>query len=103
MALDEDHEGLAAEFALGTLPAAERAEAQALMLRDREFAKTVHDWEARLTPLSEAIPERQPPDDMWERIRSRIADNGAGGTIVALKRQLSLWRGASVGLAALAA
>jgi anti-sigma-K factor RskA len=103
MALDENHDGLAAEFALGTLSAAERAEAQALMLRDPAFAKTVRDWEASLTPLSEAIPERRPPDDMWQRIRSRIADAGAGGTIIALKRQLSLWRGASVGLAALAA
>jgi anti-sigma-K factor RskA len=103
MALDEDHDGLAAEFALGTLSAAERAEAAALILRDPGFAKTVRDWEARLTPLSEAIPERQPPDDMWQRIRARIADSPGGATVVALKRQLSLWRGASVGLAALAA
>jgi len=103
MALDEDHDGLAAEFALGTLSGEEKAEAQALMLRDPGFAKAVRDWEQRLAPLSEAVPERQPAAAVWSRIRARIGDSGAGGTIVALKRQVSLWRGASVGLAALAA
>jgi anti-sigma-K factor RskA len=56
-----------------------------------------------MAPLSETVPERKPPAAVWEKIRARIADNGAGGTIVALKRQLSVWRGASIGLAALAA
>ena len=103
MALDEDRDGLAAEFALGTLSAEERAEAQALMRRDAAFAKTVRDWEQRLAPLGEAVPERQPPAAVWDKVRTRIGDSGAGGTIVALKRQVSLWRSASVGLAALAA
>ncbi len=103
MALDEDREGLAAEYALGTLSAAERAEAATLMLHDPVFAKSVGAWERRLAPLCEATPERRPPAEVWRKIKPRLADTKADGAVVALKRQVSLWRGASVGLAALAA
>ena len=56
MSLPEDDEGLAAEYVLGTLDAAERAAVAARRLREPELDAAISAWEARLAPLSEAAP-----------------------------------------------
>ena len=48
MAYSEDHIALAAEYALGTLDADERAQVETMMAVDTEFAAIVHAWEYRL-------------------------------------------------------
>ena len=53
MSMDEDRDGFAAEYALGTLDAEERAQADALMIVDQDFAAKVRQWERRLGELEE--------------------------------------------------
>ena len=52
MAYSEDHIALAAEYALGTLDAGERAQVETMMAVDTEFTAIVHAWEYRLGVLN---------------------------------------------------
>ena len=51
MAYSEDHIALAAEYALGTLDADERAQVETMMAVDTEFTAMVRAWENRLGAL----------------------------------------------------
>jgi anti-sigma-K factor RskA len=73
MTQNEDHEVLAAEYVLGTLDADERAQAQALIDIDSDFAGLVKRWERRIGELHLMVESVEPPDAVWERIRERIA------------------------------
>jgi anti-sigma-K factor RskA len=73
MTMDEEKQGLAAEFALGTLDADERAQADALMLLDPEFAAEVRYWERRLGELNVLVAPVEPSAPVWERIRAAVA------------------------------
>ena len=68
MTMDEDREILAAEYALGTLDASERAEAERLIVSDTAFAAQVAYWERRLALLAEAVDGVEPPDSVWQNI-----------------------------------
>ena len=54
MTMDEDREILAAEYALGTLDASERAQAERLIASDPEFAARVSYWDGQLSLLADA-------------------------------------------------
>ena len=69
---DDDHDALAAEYVLGTLSAAEREQAEALLARDAGFAETVRLWEHRLGELNVMVEAVEPPQDLWERIKTGI-------------------------------
>jgi anti-sigma-K factor RskA len=69
---DDDHDALAAEYVLGTLSAAEREQAEALLARDPGFAETVRLWEHRLGELNVMVEAVEPPPDLWERIKTGI-------------------------------
>jgi anti-sigma-K factor RskA len=69
---DEERDALAAEYVLGTLSAAERDEAEALLGRDTRFAETVRLWEHRLGELNVMVEAVEPPPDLWERIKTGI-------------------------------
>jgi hypothetical protein len=69
----DDDESLAAEFALGTLDAAERRRLRDAMSRDPGLDRLVQSWDRRLAPLSDALPPVEPPDDLLSRIESRIS------------------------------
>src|SRR5215469_4973326 len=69
---DVDHDALAAEYVLGTLSAAEREQAEALLARDAGFAETVRVWEHRLGELNVMVEAVEPPPDLWERIKTGI-------------------------------
>ncbi|MDA7946283.1 MAG: anti-sigma factor [Hyphomicrobiaceae bacterium] len=95
----------AGEYALGTLDAEERAEAERLLQSDAGFARHVRDWERRLSPLSEAGEAVQPPASAWGRIASAISTGTVAasnplselaGQLVELKRSLSIWRYATM-------
>jgi len=79
MSMDEDKDGFAAEYALGTLDAEERAQADALMLVDAAFATTVRQWERRLGELNALVAPVEPPALVWERITAALASTGQGG------------------------
>jgi anti-sigma-K factor RskA len=92
-------EALAAEHALGVLTGAERAQAEARMARDPEFARMVEAWRERLAPLLDAVPPVEPSSAVWSRIERALPANDNA----AIRRRLRFWRGATVGAMGLAA
>src|SRR6266702_2630652 len=73
MAYSEDHIALAAEYALGTLDADERAQVVTMMAVDSEFAAIVQAWEFRLGVLNQMVGTIEPRPIVWENIRREIA------------------------------
>jgi anti-sigma-K factor RskA len=75
MADSEDHIALAAEYALGTLDAEERAQVETMMAMDKQFTALVQAWEFRLGPLNQMVGLVEPRPVVWENIRSAIAQS----------------------------
>jgi anti-sigma-K factor RskA len=122
MTMDEDKDGLAAEYVLGTLDADERAQAEAFMLVDPTFEASVRQWERRLGELNVLVAPVEPPAPVWERIRGQLSSTGQSGElhlpalpqpapslaapgadIVDLTQRMRRWRGLTVITGALAA
>jgi anti-sigma-K factor RskA len=72
MAYTEDHIALAAEYALGTLDADERAQVETMMAVDKEFTAIVQAWEFRLGALNQMVGSVEPRPVVWESIKSAI-------------------------------
>lgn len=70
MAYSEDHIALVAEYALGTLDADERAQAETMMSADEDFTAMVHAWEYRLGVLNQMVGSVEPRPEVWDRIRT---------------------------------
>jgi anti-sigma-K factor RskA len=102
-----DHSGvpedelLAAEFVLGVLAGTERAAAQRLLERDRNFARLVADWEHKLAPWAAEIAEVAAPPQVWERIEAALP--AAPMPSAGWWQNLAFWRGLSLATGALAA
>jgi anti-sigma-K factor RskA len=100
----EELDELAAEFALGALPAAERQEAILLLATDPEFAALVKAWERRLIPLALALEPVDAPTNTRGAVMKAIAgDRPDSPTIVALKHNARAWRLATAAASAIAA
>ena len=93
----EEHDMLAAEYALGCLDPAETREAERRMTEDPSFAREVAAWQTRLAPLATHVPEMQPPSGLWHRI-----DVSTSAVVVPLRR-LRIWQASTWGALALAA
>jgi anti-sigma-K factor RskA len=76
MAHSEDHIALAAEYALGTLDADERAQVEAIMAVDTEFTAVVDGWEYRLGVLNQMVGSVEPRPIVWENIRAAVGHSG---------------------------
>jgi anti-sigma-K factor RskA len=72
MAYSEDHIALAAEYALGTLDADERAQAEAMMSVDKDFAAMVQAWEQKLGALNQMVGAVEPRPEVWDRIKTAV-------------------------------
>ena len=100
MTISPDDDFGAAEYALGTLDASERATLAARRLREAELDEAIRAWEERLAPLVEAAPEIAPPRDLLPAIEARIRgaspDAPGGATVVALERSIRRWRAAAL-------
>ena len=72
MAYSDDHIALAAEYALGTLDANERARVESMMSADRDFADVVLAWEHRLGVLNQMVGSVEPRPEVWDKIRAAI-------------------------------
>lgn len=70
MAYSEDDIALAAEYALGTLDADERARVDAMMAADKDFAALAEAWQHRLGALNQMVGSIEPRPEVWERIKS---------------------------------
>jgi anti-sigma-K factor RskA len=69
MAYSEDHIALAAEYALGTLDADERAQVETMMAGDRDFTALVTAWEQKLGVLNQMVGSVEPRPEVWQKIR----------------------------------
>ena len=121
MTMDEERGGIAAEYALGTLDADERAQADAMLLVDPEFAAEVARWERRLGELNVLVAPVEPQAAVWEKIHAGVAEAApaepmrlpqvvtpavAGepsAEIIDLTQRMRRWRGLTVMSGALAA
>jgi len=72
MALSDDHIVLAAEYALGTLDADERAQAETMISADQDFAAMVREWEHRLGVLNQMVGSVEPRPEVWDKIKAAI-------------------------------
>lgn len=72
MAYSEDHIALAAEYALGTLDAEERAQVESMMSADKDFTALVQAWEFRLGVLNQMVGSVEPSPEVWDRIRAAV-------------------------------
>ncbi|MDB5519121.1 MAG: hypothetical protein JWQ17_5879, partial [Tardiphaga sp.] len=70
MAYSEDHIALAAEYALGTLEADERAQVETMMAVDTEYTAIVRAWEYRLGVLNQMVGSVEPRPEVWDRIKA---------------------------------
>jgi anti-sigma-K factor RskA len=68
----EDHIALAAEYALGTLDADERAQVETMMSLDKDFAATVEAWEHKLGILNQMVGSIEPPAEVWDKIKTAV-------------------------------
>lgn len=101
---DQDRAGLAAEFALGTLDAAETEQAKALYASNADFARDVDAWREKLAALSDETAAVEPPDHVLPAVMARIGNAARDNVVVfRLRRQLTVWRGATLAVAGLAA
>ena len=73
MTEDDDIDGLAAEYALGSLDPVERSQVDARRQRDAALARAIAAWERRLAPLIDRVPGVTPPSHLLDRILSRIS------------------------------
>jgi anti-sigma-K factor RskA len=107
MTEDEELDGLAAEYVLGSLSLAERAQVDTRRRRDATLDRAVKAWERRLGPLGAATPGIEPPPELFAKITSRLpsADRPAGATVIAMsgRRRGGVGRAIAVGTSALAA
>lgn len=91
----EAEDALAAEYVLGVLDAAERAEVDGRVRRDAGFASRVVGWEVRLAGLNDGFGEAPAPN-LLPRIEARLFPKAARGPRFGLFGWLS---GATVALA----
>jgi anti-sigma-K factor RskA len=72
MPYSEDHIALAAEYALGTLDADERAQVETMMSVDKDFAAIVDAWEDKLGALNQMVGSVEPRAEVWDKIKTAI-------------------------------
>ena len=112
---------LAADYVLGVLDPAQRAELERRVKSDEALAMAVGAWQMRLEPLLETIAPVTPPqgniDAVWKaieeregRAKQRSLERGAatgierdGGQVILLQRRVRIWRRAALAAGALAA
>jgi anti-sigma-K factor RskA len=101
---DNDRNGLAAEYVLGTLDEPEKAQARALLRDDPAFAAEVEMWHRRFDPLL-AAPPVSPPADALDGIFAAIGRDAQNGSaeLVKLRRKAAAWKWTAGAAAALAA
>jgi len=72
MAYSDDHIALAAEYALGTLDADERAQVETMMAVDKDFTAVVRAWEHKLGALNQMVGLVEPRPEVWDKIRAAV-------------------------------
>ena len=63
---------LAADYAIGLMPAPARRRFEQLLLDDAALRAELAQWQESLASLTEALPEHPVPDRVWQGITARI-------------------------------
>src|SRR5258708_1894286 len=71
-AYSEDHIALAAEYALGTLDADERAQVETMMSVDKDFLAMVEAWQYRLGVFNQMVGSVEPRPEVWGKIKTAV-------------------------------
>jgi len=64
---------LAAEYVIGSLPDAERAEFVQALAREFDLQREVYYWQDRLLPMTRLLQPVEPAADLWLRIERSLA------------------------------
>lgn len=90
-------DALANAYVLGTLRGAARQRFEALLPAHPALRHAVWQWQARLAPLSQSVPPRQPPARVWQNIERRLFGDAARSTHfgfwASLRQNLGFWQG----------
>jgi anti-sigma-K factor RskA len=110
---EDDIDGLAAEYVLGSLDPAERKLVDARSLTDPALMGAIKTWQKRLGPLNDQVPGIEPPPHLLAGVLKRIGPEQPStrsqghviqaAEVAALRRSARRWRAFSVGTSALAA
>ncbi len=93
----------AAEYALGLLNGAALRDARAKAASDPAFAHEVARWNGRLAPLLDEVEPMPAPAGLLARIEGTLGAPASDGNVVALRRKVTVWRGLTGAMTALAA
>jgi len=80
----------AAEYALGTLEAAQRSRFETLLMHDAQARAELAYWEQRLGALAFALEPVEPPAAVWDRLTQRLG-------IASVPREMDTQRAAAPG------
>jgi len=98
---DDDIDGLAAEYVLGSLDPAERQYVNARRRTDAALSRAVQAWEWRLGSLSDAAPGISPPGHLFVSIANRLWGEESRAiepaVVIPFRRSARRWRGLAVG------
>jgi anti-sigma-K factor RskA len=90
---------LAAEYVSGLMRGPARRRFAKLLPAHPALRHAVHEWQARLMPLTAEVAPQQPSAAVWQRIESKIHGATAVSAAPELRagwwRQLAFWRGLS--------
>jgi anti-sigma-K factor RskA len=70
----------AAEYVMGTLDAAERAEFEHALARDLALQQEVYFWQDKLLPMAGVLKPVEPSPDLWARIERGMDGAAAAGS-----------------------
>lgn len=85
-------DALAAQYVAGTLRGRARTRFEALLPGHPALQSAVRDWQARLLPLTTALPAQTPPARVWQGITQRL---WPAPEPLPWWQRLSLWRALS--------
>ena len=99
----EELDVLAGEYVLGVLDAEAAREVEGALTINPGLRRAVSFWEERLAGLAAAADPVEPPAGGWSRIEARLGPATVAPSSGSLWNSLTVWRGATVAAAALAA
>ncbi|MDE2082274.1 MAG: anti-sigma factor [Burkholderiales bacterium] len=86
-------DALAAQYVAGTLRGRARDRFEALLPSHPALQSAVRDWQGRLMPLTEVLPEAPPPGRIWQGIESQLWPQPRAAAAPSWWQRLGLWRG----------
>jgi anti-sigma-K factor RskA len=88
-------DALAAQYVAGTLRGRARTRFETLLPSHPALQRAVREWQARLIPLTGALPEVAPPPQVWKRIEQKLWPAAPAPAPQAWWEKLQVWRSLS--------